>query len=905
MINRYRIPNLLAWSMALVMIFGMNNWTNAQDTWIDLDFTEFSSGAYGNYTETITVDGEASDIILTDVNKNPTGTGSGISSTGFFQFRNTVPSIIEFPEVPNVSTIRMVFEAFGSGRSNRLEVWNSDTSEWDVVQTNSSIGTTGVEFIVTVNVDEPRRYRITGASHAQKIHDFTINQFTEDPILTTSVSSLSNLNYEVENGPSNEKTFTVEGTNLTENIVITPPANFEISETSGSGFSTDPITLTETDGEVVETTIYVRLEASLGIGEYSGNIAIVSDETDDTISLSGTVSPIYDFVEGFDDFPESSASYNSGSFNGVAGNTWNYVNARGSSTIDDGSPGLQNNTSASLNSIISGGIEILSFDYMQMFGTNVNLEVYIGGDLVTTVTSNDETGVVKNSGLIEVNYIGEFEIEFKQGTGPTGGQVAIDNFSWVSFEGGEVEISGNSGWRMLSLPVDNVAVSALAGQNLIQGISGANAFYDDTEEYETEIGANFFTYLSGTDWASPADFSSTLSSGTGFIWYIYDNDINASNALPFTLSASGVSPSDDVTVTRNTDDDVTLIGNPYSGAINVENISTWSGSDGLEAAAQSWNPALNDGEGAYEILTSADAFTAFWAIENTTGTPEADITIPVTSLTGSSAPVEMSAIALSLRAENSEKVLSDENSKVIFRDDARHEWDVFDASKLKPLRNEYATIGFLGDRNGEERIKAIDSRPASFEGTIDIPLALNVNNFGGAFTISAEMLDLPSDWEVVLIDHENGTSTNLRSDVYNFTYGDISMTSSKESNTLSQPSLMSAKDSDTRFTLSISSSEATSVTEDGELPSKITLSQNYPNPFNPTTMIRFALPQSEFVTLRVYDTVGRQVATLVNGQTAAGMHQVTFDATNLSSGVYIYQLQAGSQILNSKMILVK
>ncbi len=88
-------------------------------------------------------------------------------------------------------------------------------------------------------------------------------------------------------------------------------------------------------------------------------------------------------------------------------------------------------------------------------------------------------------------------------------------------------------------------------------------------------------------------------------------------------------------------------------------------------------------------------------------------------------------------------------------------------------------------------------------------------------------------------------------------------------------------------------------------PSDFTLLQNYPNPFNPVTMIQFELPTSSHVTLTVYDTMGRAVRTLVSGSVAAGRHTVPFDASGLSSGVYLYRLEAGGQVMSRKLTLLK
>lgn len=90
-----------------------------------------------------------------------------------------------------------------------------------------------------------------------------------------------------------------------------------------------------------------------------------------------------------------------------------------------------------------------------------------------------------------------------------------------------------------------------------------------------------------------------------------------------------------------------------------------------------------------------------------------------------------------------------------------------------------------------------------------------------------------------------------------------------------------------------------------EIPEILQLGQNYPNPFNPTTKIDFALPESAQVTLEVYNMLGQQVATLENGRLSAGQHSVSFDATDLSSGIYLYRLQAGDQTLTRTLTLVK
>jgi len=88
-------------------------------------------------------------------------------------------------------------------------------------------------------------------------------------------------------------------------------------------------------------------------------------------------------------------------------------------------------------------------------------------------------------------------------------------------------------------------------------------------------------------------------------------------------------------------------------------------------------------------------------------------------------------------------------------------------------------------------------------------------------------------------------------------------------------------------------------------PANYVLSQNFPNPFNPTTMINYSVPQKSHVTLKVYNLLGEEVATLFDGERQAGSYSATFDATNLSTGVYFYRLQSGNVSMTKKLVLVK
>ena len=91
-----------------------------------------------------------------------------------------------------------------------------------------------------------------------------------------------------------------------------------------------------------------------------------------------------------------------------------------------------------------------------------------------------------------------------------------------------------------------------------------------------------------------------------------------------------------------------------------------------------------------------------------------------------------------------------------------------------------------------------------------------------------------------------------------------------------------------------------------EIPDKFSLQQNYPNPFNPTTTISFSLVDNEFVSLKIYDILGREIKTLINNEEMeSGFYEIDFDANNLNSGIYFYKLTTNNFSEMKKMILVK
>ena len=90
-----------------------------------------------------------------------------------------------------------------------------------------------------------------------------------------------------------------------------------------------------------------------------------------------------------------------------------------------------------------------------------------------------------------------------------------------------------------------------------------------------------------------------------------------------------------------------------------------------------------------------------------------------------------------------------------------------------------------------------------------------------------------------------------------------------------------------------------------DLPTHFNLQQNYPNPFNPSTTMSYTIPKESFVTIKVYDLIGREIKTLVSENKPAGNYSVNFNGTNLPSGIYFYTIRAGSFMQTKKMVLLK
>lgn len=178
--------------------------------------------------------------------------------------------------------------------------------------------------------------------------------------------------------------------------------------------------------------------------------------------------------------------------------------------------------------------------------------------------------------------------------------------------------------------------------------------------------------------------------------------------------------------------------------------------------------------------------------------------------------------------------------------------------------------------------------------------ATEVNNYG--FEIERQVSSIEyqdSSWVKLSFVQGHGTTNSPKE--YLFTDSNLPDTGSTVSYRLKQI------DNDGTFAYSkivtVDLSSITSVEE--EIPVEYSLAQNYPNPFNPTTTIEYSIPKSVLVSIKIYDLLGREVRTLVNEEKSAGRYEVSFDGSELSSGIYVYSLKAGDFNKTRKLLLLK
>jgi len=488
-------------------------------------------------------------------------------------------------------------------------------------------------------------------------------------------------------------------------------------------------------------------------------------------------------------------------------------------------------------------------------------------------------------------------------------------------------IAGNNeGWRMLGAPISNATYGNLLNGLWTQGFPGAS--------YEEGI-SNVYWYNQTTrTFTAPAAATNIIGSNTndgfnnagrGFVAYVYEDDFNdgTSTSWPKTIGVDGEANIGEIIVAfsevappvENTSG-WAIASNPYPFPISWTDLVADSALEDMISIIFVYDVNANEGAGGYRInygfaipgLPGSVAhdgiippFQGFWVKMDGTSN-EGSITFKESyKTTGGSLydePEQRDFFALSIEGESLEAsavLLLDEDASV-------------STSKPVPFSAEMIRFGFL--KEGDVQPDVFRSTEAVDGDQLIIPLDFAAVN-SGTYTLNLSGSGLSEiESTVILRDHLTGAEHHLSADnPYTFEYETQQKSSSIKSEFNPKTALMDSKnlllESEHRFELHIQFGNATSTELISELPTVVALDQNYPNPFNPTTQIQYALPESGSVRLDVYNVMGQRVATLVNDQKPAGYHTVTFDASRLASGKYLYRLQMGNHAITKKLLLIK
>ena len=467
-------------------------------------------------------------------------------------------------------------------------------------------------------------------------------------------------------------------------------------------------------------------------------------------------------------------------------------------------------------------------------------------------------------------------------------------------------ITGSAGWRLLSLPKTAGTVSDIADDTVIQGITGGTA---------ADAAPNIIIYDDSGLLESPSDVNTAWGDGHGFALYFFDNNRNGSKALPVSLDVSGSEPSSHVFVALNAEVPnnnfyYTLLGNPFASNFDLStiaqidptesniqnNVFLWDNKKGSYSALDRKAPYIvSPWQGFWVEASGSDANPTSAVIFPTSGKTNAD----VTGTHFSKEAANQGDIDFTLSSETA----YDEAIRLSFREAATPDYDLDDASKLTPLLSQYATMAFKS--NGV--LKSVESLPWNLAQAVTVPMEETLVGVGGSFTLDWKGLEsVPPDWALTLHDYDTGVNEDMRL-VSEYTFDAVTSAAAKANplSILTGPAavVQKSKGNQTRFAVTITPASASPEGEDKA--KEFALEQNYPNPFNPATNISFTLPVASEVTLEVFDMLGQKVATLEKGKKQAGKHSISFDASNLSSGVYMYRLQTPSKIMGRQMVLIK
>lgn len=461
----------------------------------------------------------------------------------------------------------------------------------------------------------------------------------------------------------------------------------------------------------------------------------------------------------------------------------------------------------------------------------------------------------------------------------------------------DVRFFGTAGWRFLANPFPGLTLNDYVGPLWTQGFPGSDAPGLPPASANVRI-------FDGTAFAPVGSQSDAMPRGTGYLVGVYQADTyGQSGSFPKTVTVTGTPSYESVSAPLNGPEAYALVGNPFPFAIGFNNLTRTGVAniayvyDYVDVTAI--HPDVDPGVGIYRAWNGTvgslsegriASFQSFLVYADG-GTPSllieaSDRTSP-TLYYGKEVANHTAELVLKGNGLYS-------NTWIDISASASAGIDSKDAFKLATFDTHQARLYTVGGG------AALDINHLPVPDAVELPLGIESTK-PGRMLLERGAWSLPADWAVYVRDTQTGVVRELRDGIAL----DVEPTVvARKANPINQIERVAA--GAPRYTLIIDPTSSTTVPDAGRsTPDAIALHGAYPNPFNPSTLVRFTLDAGRQTRLAVYDVLGREIAVLVDGQMSAGEHRATFDASNLTSGVYIVRLEAGGTSMTRRITLLK
>ncbi len=659
------------------------------------------------------------------------------------------------------------------------------------------------------------------------------------------------------------------------------------------------------DGFVVDGTLnYNYVGHSVGSGDING------DGYDDFII--GTQGPTRDYDysgEVFVVFGGSSFSsvIDDTSLDGTNGfffkglSSYDYIGGS-VSTTDLNGDGMDELIVGAEDVTYSDGAVYVIFGFDDTSVSQFELSSLDGDNGFTITNGQDDEGVgarvlaadIDGDSMDEIIFGAAYSGSFNQGR------------VYVFFNTINQTVSGGEGFRTMSSPTSGTVFDELLGNFWTQGFTGSDAPSASDNAWTWDTGTQAWTAFSNQS-------TDSLDAGQGFLFYIFsDDDPLSVGDAGFPKRASVSQFGGDGTLNGGTvnavsglgDGDFFLAGNPFTSTIdwdasgvsktnlsNIIYIYDAAGSDW-----RTWNGSIGDAnEG--EIAPLQGFF-----IQGSGGSGSLSIGDDAIS---DSAGVFLKQVAaepkvLKIQAEAGGFTA---NAWLSFQEGGELGRDDFDALSLKPLSSTYLRLATIIESQDELKINAL---PVDHSEELHLPFSVSGILEAETAKLSFEGFEDFEDWSIAIKDLETETEYPIKEgEELELEIQRVNEKTMDTSPIVPNPVAAKSKTDGHRFQLILTPNTQVSSESEDALPATLELQQNYPNPFNPVTTINYQVPRQNRVRLEVFDLMGRKVATLVNDEQQAGTYSVRFNASQLASGTYIYQLTAGNTHIVKKLTLIK